>query len=69
MREILIVTHKIGDQSTRKDIRNQVRYSSIAFSEPDMYKISVSKNRVKNITLLILVGFINVDNNRITYAD
>lgn len=69
MREILIVTHKIGDQSTRKDIRNQVRYSSIAFSEPDMYKISVSKNRVKNITLLILVGFINMDNNRITYAD
>lgn len=67
---------KIGRQVTRKDIRNEIRESSEVISEAEVDKTRVSKKTGERyhpfyytmnfaVKYLILVGFINTDDNRI----
>lgn len=76
MKEVLLAMHKLGGQVTRKDIRNEIRDSSEVISEAEVDKTRVSKKTGKRyhpfdytmnfaVKYLILVGFINTDDNRI----
>lgn len=67
--------HKLGGQVTRKDIRNEIRASSEVISEAEVDKTRVSKKTGERyhpfdytmnfaVKYLILVGFINTDDNR-----
>ena len=75
MKEVLIAMHKLGGQVTRKDIRNEIRASSKVISEAEVDKTRVSKKTGERyhpfdytmnfaVKYLILVGFINTDDNR-----
>ena len=75
MKEVLIAMHKLGGQVTRKDIRNEIRDSSEVISEAEVDKTRVSKKTGERyhpfdytmnfaVKYLILVGFINTDDNR-----
>lgn len=75
MKEVLIAMHKLGGQVSRKDIRNEIRDSSEVISEAEVDKTRVSKKTGERyhpfdytmnfaVKYLILVGFINKDDNR-----
>ena len=76
MKEVLIAMHKIGGQVTRQDIRNEIRDSSVVFSEDEVDKTRVSRKTDKQyhpfyysmnfaVKYLILTGFINTEDNRV----
>ncbi len=76
MKEVLIAMHKLGGQVTRKDIRNEISDSSNVFSKADVDKTRISQKTGEKyhpfyytmnfaIKYLILVNFIQSDDNRI----